>query len=159
MAEVIIRHSEDGFIVRHVADDTGHIHKPGQFAGPLAAVARDNLIAAILKGTHQRGLVHAAGTDGLHKALHFRIVPDTKGMFLERMQLGKVNIYDFLLDGAGSVAGGGRNLRGRGIGFCPFCGSLGRGRLALFLRGSLILGRTATAGLVSLLRFLGPLIG
>jgi hypothetical protein len=132
VAEVIIRHSEDGFIVRHVADDTGHIHKPGQFAGPLAAVACNNLIAAILKGTHQRRLVHAAGTDGLHKTLHFRIVPDTKGVFLERMQLREVDIDDFLLDGASSVAGSGRNLRGRGIGFCPFCRSLGRGRLLFF---------------------------
>ena len=45
-------------IVRHVADDTGHIGKSGQLTGPLAAVARDDFLAPALAGTHQRGLVY-----------------------------------------------------------------------------------------------------
>ena len=51
--------SKDGLVIRHVADDTRHICKPGQLTGPLAAVARDDFIAAALPGTHQRGLVYA----------------------------------------------------------------------------------------------------
>ena len=90
-------------IVRHVADDTGHIHKSGQLAGPLAAVARDDFIAPILTGTG--GLVHTAGTDRLHQPLHFRIVPHTKGMILERVEVGEVQIDDFLFLGAGRVTG------------------------------------------------------
>lgn len=82
MAEVVIRHGEDGFIVRHVADDTRHIRKSGKLACPLAAVACDDLITAILTGTHQRGLIDARRLDRLHKPLHLRIVPDTKGMIL-----------------------------------------------------------------------------
>ena len=46
-----IMYSEDGFIVRHSADNTRHIRKSGKLACPLAAVACDDLIAAILART------------------------------------------------------------------------------------------------------------
>ena len=105
VAEVVIRHGEDGFIVRHVADDTRHIRKSGEFACPLAAVACDDLIAAILTGTHQRRLIDARRLDRLHKPLHFRIVPDTKGMIFERVQVRQVEIDDLLFFGTGSVTG------------------------------------------------------
>ena len=59
VAKIVIRHSENGLIVRHVADDTRHIRKSGKLACPLAAVTCDDLIAAILTGTHQRGLIDA----------------------------------------------------------------------------------------------------
>ncbi len=44
VAQVVVRHSEDGFIIRHVADDTGHIFVPRQLACPLPPVARYDLI-------------------------------------------------------------------------------------------------------------------
>ena len=64
--QVIVRHSEDGLVIGHIADDTGHIDKPSQFAGPLAAVSGDNLISAALTGPHQRRLIDSGGLDRLH---------------------------------------------------------------------------------------------
>ena len=134
VAEVVIRHGEDSFIVRHVADDTRHIRKSGKFTCPLAAVACDNLIAAILTGTHERRLIDARRLDRLHKPLHLRIVPDTKGMIFERVQVRQVEIDDLLFFGAGGVTGR-RRLR-RDL-HTSGSAALIRGRL---LRGGLALG-------------------
>ena len=59
--------------------------KSGKLACLLAAVAYDDLIAAILTGTHRRWLIDARRLDRLHKSLHLRIVPDTNGMIFERV--------------------------------------------------------------------------
>ena len=174
VTEVVIRHGKDGFIVRHVADDTGHIAIPGKLTCPLAAVACDDLIAAILGGAHQRGLVYAACPDRLHKALHLRIVPDTKGMVFERMQIGQIEIDNLLFFGTGGVTGRrrlrrdlrtsgsaalihDRLLRG-GLALGLFVPRFGR--LCLIGSGLAILGRTASTGLGSLVFFRGwPLLG
>ena len=160
LTEVVIRHSENGLVIRHIADDTGHIAIPGKLAGHLAAVARDDLIAAALTGTHKRGLVDAAVADALHQRFHFRIVTDTERMILERVQVGKVKIDDFLFFGAGSVAGCRRHFRGRGC--CLFLGgSMGLASLwRLDLLGGCLfrLGRTAFAGFGGLALFLGQLL-
>ena len=172
VAEVVIRHSEDGFIVRHAADDTRHIRKSSKLACPLAAVACDDLIAAIFTGTHQRRLIDTCRLDRLHKPLHFRIVPDTKRVIFERMQVRQVEIDDLLFFGAGGVTrrrwlrrdlrtGGsaalidGRLLRGRltlGL-FVPRFG-----RLGLIGSSLAILGRTASAGFGGLVLFNGYLL-
>ena len=172
MTEVVIRHGEDGFIVRHVADDTRHIRKSGKLACPLAAVACDDLIAAILTGTHQRRLIDACRLDRLHKPLHFRIVPNTKGMIFERMQIGQVEIDDLFFYRPSGVTGRrwlrrdlrtggsaalihGRLLRdGLTLGlFVPRFG-----RLCLIESSLALLGRTASAGLGSLVLFRGRLL-
>ena len=172
MAEIVIRHGEDGFIVRHVADDTRHIRKSGKLACPLAAVACDDLIAAILTGTHQRRLIDARCLDRLHKPLHLRIVPDTKGVVFERVQVGQVEIDDLFFFGAGSVTGRRRLRRDlRASGSAAFIhGRLLRdglalglfvprfGRLCLIGSGLAILGRTTSAGLGSLVFFRGRLL-
>ena len=172
MAEVVIRHGEDGFIVRHVADDTRHIRKSGEFACPLAAVACDDLIAAILTGMHQRGLIDARRLDRLHKPLHLRIVPDTKGMIFERVQVRQVEIDDLLFYRSSGVTGRrwlrrdlrtggsaalihGRLLRG-GLTLGLFVPRFGR--LCLIGSGLAILGRTASAGLGGLVLFRGRLL-
>ena len=166
VAEVVIRHGKDGFIVRHVADDTRHIRKSGEFACPLAAVACDDLIAAILSGTHQRGLIDARRLNRLHKSLHLRIVPDTKGMIFERVQVRQIDIDNLLrLGRAGSVTGSGGlllfgsfsffgrhlPLRGNGsllAGSFLTLGHFVSGLLGLFSGSSLVrFGRTATLGL------------
>ena len=82
-------------------------------------------------------------------------------MILERVQVGKVKIDDFLFFASGSVTGRRRHFRGRGR--CLFLGSsmglASLGRIGL-LRGCLFrLGRTATAGLFRLFLFLGPRLG
>ena len=61
--QVIVRHGEDSLVIGHVADDTGHIDKPSQFAGPLAAVSGDDLISAALTGPHQCRLIDPGGLD------------------------------------------------------------------------------------------------
>ena len=172
VAEVIIRHGEDGFIVRHIADDTRHIRKSGKLTCPLAAVSGDDLIAAILTGTHQRRLIDARRLDRLHKPLHLRIVPDTKGMIFERVQVRQIEIDDLLFFGAGGVTGHrrlrrdlcasgsaalihGRLLRG-GLALGLFVPRFGR--LGLIGSGLAILGRTASAGLGSLVLFGGRLL-
>ena len=172
MAEVVIRHGEDGFIVRHVADDTRHIRKSGKLACPLAAVACDDLIAAILTGTYQRRLIDACCLDRLHKPLHLRIVPDTKGMIFERVQIGQVEIDDLLFFGTGGVTGRRRlrrNLRASGSA-ALIHGRLLRdgltlglfvprfGRLCLIGNGLVILGRSASAGFGGLVLFRGRLL-
>ena len=172
VAEVVIRHGEDGFIVRHVSDDTRHIRKSGKLACPLAAVACDDLIAAILTGTHQRRLIDARCLDRLHKPLHLRIVPDTKGMIFERVQIRQVEINDLLFFGTSGVTGRRRlrrDLRTSGS-TALIHGRLLRGGLALglfvprfgllsLIGSSLaILGRTASAGLGSLILFRGRLL-
>ena len=172
VAEVVIRHSEDGFIVRHVADDTRHIHKSGKLACPLAAVASDDLIAAILTGTNKGGLVHTAGLDRLHKSLHLCIVPDAKGMIFERVQIGQVEIDDLFFYRPSGVTGRGRLRRDlRTCGRAALIhGRLLRGNLTLGLfvprfgllcligSGLAILGRTASAGFGSLVLFRGRLL-
>ena len=136
-------------------------------------MASDDLIAAALTGTHQRGLVDTAVADALHQRFHFRIVTDTERMILERVQVGKVKIDDFLFFGAGSVAGCRRHFRDRRcylfLGGCMGFASLGRlgllrgrffrfGWLDLIGSGSALLGRTASAGLGSLVFFRGRLL-
>ena len=172
MAEVVIRHGEDGFIVRHVADDTRHIRKSGKLACPLAAVACDDLIAAILTGTHQRGLIDTRCLDRLHKPLHLRIVPDTKGMIFERMQVRQIEIDDLLFFGTGGVSGRRRLRRDlRTSGSAALIHSrllrdglaLGLfvprfGRLGLTGSGLAILGRSASAGFGGLVLFRGRLL-
>ena len=172
VAEVVIRHGKDGFIVGHVADDTRHIRKSGKLACPLAAVACDDLIAAILTGTHQRRLIDARRLDRLHKPLHFRIVPDTKGVIFERMQIGQVEIDDLLFCRSSGVTGRrwlrrdlhtggsatlihGRLLRG-GLTLGLFVPRFGR--LDLIGSGLALLGRTASAGLGGLVLFRGWLL-
>ena len=172
VAEVVIRHGEDGLIVRHVADDTRHIRKSGKLACPLAAVACDDLIAAILTGTHQRRLIDARCLDRLHKPLHLRIVPDTKGMIFERVQVGQAEIDDLFFFGAGSVtrhkrlrrdlrtSGSAALIRGRllrdGLALGLFVPRFGR--LGLIGSGLALLGRTPPAGLDSLVLFGGRLL-
>ena len=173
LTEVVIRHSENSLIIRHIADDTGHIAIPCKLAGHLTTVARDDLIAAALAGTHQRRLVDTAVADALHQRFHFRIVTDAERMILEWVQVGKVKIDDFLFFGAGSVTGRRRHFRGRGR--CLFLGgrmgfaSLGRlgllrgrffrfGWLDLIGRGSALLGWTASAGFGGLILFGGRLL-
>ena len=58
--------------------------------------------------------INASRLDRLHQPLHFRIVPDPKGVVLERVQLRKIEIYNFLFFGSGSVTGLGGLLRGLG---------------------------------------------
>ena len=172
VAEVVIRHGEDGLIVRHVADDTRHIRKSSKLACPLAAVACDDLIAAILTGTHQRRLIDARCLDRLHKPLHLRIVPDTKGMIFERVQVGQAEIDDLFFFGAGSVtrhkrlrrdlrtSGSAALIRGRllrdGLALGLFVPRFGR--LGLIGSGLALLGRTPPAGLDSLVFFGGRLL-
>ena len=134
VTEVVVRHGEDGFIIRHVADDTRHIRKSGKLACPLAAVASDDLIAAILTGTHQRRLIDARRLDRLHKPLHLRIVPDAKGVIFERVQIGQVEIDDFFFERSSGVTGRGRLRRDLRTGRST---TLIRDRL---LRGGLALG-------------------
>jgi len=135
-------------------------------------VACDDLIAAILAGTHQCGLIDASRLDRLHQPLHLRIVPDTKGMIFERMQVRQIEIDDLLFFGTGGVTGRrrlrrdlftsgsaalihGRLLRG-GLALGLFVPRFGR--LCLIGRGLAILGRTASAGLGSLVLFSGRLL-
>ena len=172
VAEIVIRHGEDGFIVRHVADDTGHIRKSGKLACPLAAVACDDLIAAILTGTHQCRLIDARRLDRLHKPLHLRIVPNAKGMIFERVQVRQIEIDDLLFFGTGGVTGRRRlrrNLRASGSA-ALIHGRLLRdgltlglfvprfGRLCLIGNDLAILGRSASAGFGGLVLFRGRLL-
>lgn len=50
--QVGVFHDKDGLVIRHIADDTKHVDKPSQFAGPLAAVSGDDLISAALMGPY-----------------------------------------------------------------------------------------------------------
>ena len=63
------------------------------------------LRAVGLRETHYRGLIDTCRLDRLHKPPHLRIVPDTKGMIFERVQVYQIKIDDLLFFGAGSVAG------------------------------------------------------
>lgn len=109
----------------------------GIFINPASSLARDDLIAPVLTGTHQGGLVHTAGADGLHQPLHFRIVPHTKGMILERVEVGEIEIDDLLFLGAGRVTGLGR-FRRRGLFLGVGRGSALAGGGPLVLAGGLV---------------------
>ena len=52
-----------------------------------------------------RRLINASRLGRLHQPLHFHIVTDAKGVGLEWVQLRKVEIYDLLFFGSGSVTG------------------------------------------------------
>ena len=97
LVEIVLDHLGDGFIIRQVSDDTGHIRIPGKLAGFLAAVAGHDLIAAILTGTDDSGLGHALVLDAGHHSPHFFIVSDFKGMVLEGVELVQLDIDDLLL--------------------------------------------------------------
>ena len=75
LTEVVIRHSENGLVIRHIADDTGHIAIPGKLAGHLAAVARDDLIALAVLFRADGGRGHnAVFLDRPHQIVHRLIV-------------------------------------------------------------------------------------
>ena len=103
LVQIVLHHLRDGFIVRQVADDTGHIRISGKLAGLLAAVAGHDLIAAILTGTDDSRLGNALVLDAGHHSPHFFIVPDLKGMVLEGVELIQLDIYDLFLATAGSL--------------------------------------------------------
>ena len=103
LVEIVLDHLCDGFIIRQVSDDTGHIRIPGKLAGFLAAVAGHDLIAAILTGTDDSGLGHALVLDAGHHSPHFFIIPDFKGMVLEGVELVQLDIDDLLLAPAWSI--------------------------------------------------------
>jgi hypothetical protein len=97
-------------------------------------------------GTHQCGLIDTRRLDRLHKPLHLCIVPDTKGMSFERMQVGQAEVDDLLFFGTGSITWRirlWRDLRISGS-VARIHGRLLRGRLALGLFvprfGQLLLG-------------------
>ena len=94
---------EDSLVIGHVTDDTGHFDKPGQFAGPLAAVSGDDLISAALTAPHQRRLIDIGSFDRLHQPLHFCIVSDAKGVIFERVQLEKIEIDNLLFHATGGI--------------------------------------------------------
>ena len=123
----------------------------------------NDLISAALTGTHQRRLIDPSGLDRLHQPLHFRIVPDAKGVIFERMQLGKIEIDNLLFHATGSVPRGGRllgcsrGLRSSGSAFPGRRFALGHfvPRLRLGLVGGRLvnLGWAAPAGLSRILHF------
>ncbi len=132
-------------------------------------MACDDFIAAILTGTHQRRLIDSCRLDRLHKPLHFRIVPNTKGVIFERVQVCQIEIDDFLFLGTGSITGRrwlrrdlrtggsaalihGRILRG-GLALGLFVPRFGR--LGLIGSGLAILGWATSAGLGGLILFRG----
>ena len=135
-------------------------------------MACDDFIAAILTGTHQRRLIDACRLDRLHKPLHFRIVPNTKGVIFERVQIGQVEIDDLFFYRPSGVAGRGRlrrDLRASGsaalIHDRLLRGGLALGlfvprfgRLCLIGSGLAFLGRTASAEFGSLVLFRGRLL-
>lgn len=102
---------EDSLVIGHVTDDTGHFDKPGQFAGPLAAVSGDDLISAALTAPHQRRLIDIGSFDRLHQPLHFCIVSDAKGVIFERVQLEKIEIDNLLFHATGGIPRGGMAAR------------------------------------------------
>ncbi len=100
-------------------------------------MARYDLIAPALTGTHQGELVNAACPHRRHQPFHFIVVPDAERVILERVELGEVQIDDLLFFPTGGVFGLGRLLR------------RGRGR-----RRGLLLGRGGFSGGLSPLEFL-----
>ena len=106
--QVVVRHREDSLVIGHVADNTGHIDKPGQFSGTLAAVSSDDLISAALTGTHQCRLIDPGSLDRFYQPLHLRIVPDAKGMIFEWVHSEKLRytISSFTPRAASRGAGG-----------------------------------------------------
>ncbi len=159
---------EDSLVIGHVTDDTGHFDKPGQFAGPLAAVSGDDLISAALTAPHQRRLIDIGSFDRLHQPLHFCIVSDAKGVIFERVQLEKIEIDNLLFHATGGIPRGGWLLgysRGFRLGGRTFPGrrlTLGhfvpRSRLGP-VRGRLAsLGWAVPAGFDRLLRFVRLLV-
>ena len=150
---------EDSLVIGHVTDDTGHFDKPGQFAGPLAAVSGDDLISAALTAPHQRRLIDIGSFDRLHQPLHFCIVSDAKGVIFERVQLEKIEIDNLLFHATGGIPRGGWLLgysRGFRLGGRTFpgrrltLGHLSRGR-GLALSGAALpaLGGRSLRGLTA----------
>ena len=162
---IVLHHLRDGLFVRQVTDDTGHICEARKLAGLLTAVARHDLIAAVLTGTNNSGLGHALVPDAGHHSLHFFVVADLEGVVLEGMELGQLDIDNlFVLGRAGSLGGSrrrfslngslylGRTLGGLGSlgGFFRFprlCGFLYR---LILLAGSFLLCRSGGLVLVGL---------
>ena len=101
--QIVLYHLRDGFIIRQVSDDTGHICIPGKLAGFLAAVAGYDFIAAILTGTDNSGLGNSLVLDAGYHSPHFFIVPDFKGMVFEGGEFVQLDIDDLLLVPAWSI--------------------------------------------------------
>ena len=110
--------------------------------------------------------------DAEGEPLHFRIIPDTKGVIFERVQVRQVEIDDLLFFGAGGITGRRRlrrDLRASGSA-ALIHGRFLRGRLALglfvprfgrlcLIGSSLVsLGRAAFAGFGGFVLFRGRLL-
>ena len=81
----------------NVADNDGHGGQSRQLAGVFAAVACDQLIAAVLPWPCQRGDEDAVFLDAFSGFLHGRILSHLKGVIRERMQLRERNLNNYFL--------------------------------------------------------------
>ena len=71
---ITIHHFNDGFLVAHTPDNGGHIWQLCQLAPTVAAVARDNLIAALRVRPDNGWLADAAFLYSRRNLLHGRVV-------------------------------------------------------------------------------------
>ena len=171
---VVLHHLRDSLLVRQVTDDTGHIREARKLAGLLTAVARHDLIAAVLTGTNNSGLGHALVPDAGHHSLHFLVITDLERMIFEGVEVRQFQVNNlFLLRRAGSLGGGrgcfslnrslclGRTLGGLGGlgGLFRFLGGSGLLRRLALLAGGLLLCGSGGLGLILLGRAAPALLG
>ena len=72
--EVAVHHDNGGSVPVNVADNDGHGGQPRQLTGVFAAVACDQLVAAVLPWPCQRGDEDAVLLDAFGGFLHGRIL-------------------------------------------------------------------------------------
>ena len=95
--EVTVHHDNGGSVPVNVADNDWHGSQSCQLTGVFAAVACDQLVAAVLPWPCQRRDEDAVFLDAFGGFLHGRILPHLKGMIRERMQLRERNLNDYFL--------------------------------------------------------------
>ena len=94
--QVAVAHENRGGVVVHLSDDERHGGESGEFAGVLATVSRDNLVAAFRKWAGDAGREYAIFLDALDRARHGFVVADTERVILEWVQLLERQLDDLL---------------------------------------------------------------
>ena len=92
--QVTVHHRDNSFFVRQITDDNGHRLHSQCFAGGKPSVAGDQLIAASVFRTRQRGSKNAGIGNALHQLCHFLVILHLERVILKGRKLCQRNLFD-----------------------------------------------------------------
>ena len=90
--EIRVHHKQNSGIIIHLTDNDRQVFQPRKLCSVLAAVPRDDLIAALWSGAGNQRRQHTVLLYAFHRALHGLVIQDLKGVVFERKQFFDGNL-------------------------------------------------------------------